>query len=71
MSANLPEAISNVIGDERLLPVERDLLREKGLPVFEERCDFVADARNSRQATINELLTQGQLDPSALGAFGY
>ncbi|MFZ3221848.1 MAG: HipA domain-containing protein [Rugosibacter sp.] len=64
MSADLPEAISRIIGDERLLPVERDFLREKVLPVIEERRGFVADAIKSRQSTIGELLTRKEFDPS-------
>ncbi len=64
MSADLPEAISKIIGDERLLPVERDFLREKVLPVIEERRGFVADAIKSRQSTIGELLTRKEFDPS-------
>ena len=66
MSADLPEAISRVIGDERLLPTERDFLREKVLPVIEERRGFVADALKSRQSTIGELLTKRELDPSVM-----
>ena len=64
MSADLPEAISRIIGDERLLPVERDFLREKVLPVIEERRGFVADAIKFRQSTIAELLTRKEFDPS-------
>jgi serine/threonine-protein kinase HipA len=64
MSADLPEAISKIIGDERLLPVERDFLREKVLPVIEERRGFVADALKTRQSTIAELLTKWEFDPS-------
>ncbi len=64
MSEDLPEAISRVIGDERLLPVERDFLREKVLPVIEDRRGFVADALKSRQSTIDELLAKRELDPS-------
>ena len=64
MSEDLPDAISRVIGDERLLPVERDFLREKVLPVIEDRRGFVADALKSRQSTINELLAKRELDPS-------
>ena len=63
MSEDLPEAISRVIGDERLLPVERDFLREKVLPVIEDRRGFVADALKSRQSTIDELLTKREFDP--------
>lgn len=66
MSADLPEAISRIIGDERLLPVERDFLREKVLPVIEERRGFVADAIKSRQSTIGELLTRKEFDPSVV-----
>jgi serine/threonine-protein kinase HipA len=43
MSAGLPEAISKVIGDEQLLPVERDFLREKVVAIIEERRGFLAD----------------------------
>jgi serine/threonine-protein kinase HipA len=66
MSEALPEAISKVIGDERLLPVERDFLREKVLPVIEDRRGFVADALKSRQSTIDELLTKRDIDPSVV-----
>ncbi len=44
MSADLPDAIGRVIGDERLLPSERKFLRGKVLPVIEERRGFVAEA---------------------------
>ena len=64
MSADLPEAISKVIGDKRLLPIERDFLREKVLPVIEDRRGFVADALKTRQSTIDELLTKREFDPS-------
>jgi serine/threonine-protein kinase HipA len=64
MSEDLPEAISKVIGDERLLPVERDFLREKVLPVIEDRRGFVADALKTRQSTIGELLVKREFDPS-------
>ena len=64
MSADLPEAISKVIGDKRLLPIERDFLREKVLPVIEDRRGFVAGALKNRQFTIAELLTRREFDPS-------
>ncbi|WIM06273.1 MAG: HipA domain-containing protein [Candidatus Nitricoxidivorans perseverans] len=64
MSADLPDAISKIIGDARLLPVERDFLRKKVLPVIEERQGFVTDAIKSRQSTIGELLTRKEFDPS-------
>ena len=64
MSTELPEAISGIIGDERLLPNERDFLRAKVLPVIEERRGFVAEAIKSRQSTIEELLNRKEIDPS-------
>ncbi|NMG28069.1 HipA domain-containing protein [Aromatoleum evansii] len=64
MSAGLPEAIANVIGDERILPVEREFLREKVLPVIEERRGFVAEVLKSRPATLKELLTRREVDPA-------
>jgi len=70
MSEDLPEAISRVIGDERLLPVERDFLRERVLPVIEDRRGFVADALKSRQSTIDELLAKRELDPSVAERLG-
>jgi serine/threonine-protein kinase HipA len=70
MSEDLPDAISRVIGDERLLPVERDFLREKVLPVIEDRRGFVADALKSRQSTIDELLTKREFDPSVMERLG-
>ena len=66
MSAELPDAISKVIGDKRLLPVERDFLRAKVLPVIEERRGFVAGALKSRQLTINELLAMREMDSSVM-----
>jgi len=44
MNNALPDAISKVIGDERLLPVERDFIRTKILPVIAERQEFLVDA---------------------------
>ncbi len=64
MSTELPEAISGIIRDERLLPIERDFLREKVLPVIEERRGFVAEAMKSRQSTIGELRNRKEIDPS-------
>ncbi|MBI5450742.1 MAG: HipA domain-containing protein [Gammaproteobacteria bacterium] len=66
MSADLPEAIARVIGDERLLFAERDFLRQHVLPVIEERRGFVADALQSRQSTLTELLTRREFDPSVV-----
>jgi len=64
MSADLPQAISKIIGDARLVPVEREFLRGKVLPVIDERRGFVADALKSRPSTIGELLSMKELDPS-------
>lgn len=64
LSENLPEAISRVIGDERLLPIERDFLREKVFSVIEERRGFVVAALKTRQARMEELLNRRELDPS-------
>ena len=66
MSADLPEAISKVIGDERLTNEERVFLREKVLTVIDERRGFVADALKSRPSSINELLNSREFDPSVL-----
>lgn len=66
MNSDLPDAISKVIGDERLLPTERDFIREKVLPVIEERRGFVTDALKGRQSTIIELLSRRELDPDVV-----
>jgi serine/threonine-protein kinase HipA len=66
MSADLPEAIAKVIGDERLTNEERVFLREKVLTVIDERRGFVADALKSRPSLINELLNNREFDPSVL-----
>lgn len=67
LNADVPKAISKVIGDERLLPAERDFIREKILPVIEERCVFIGDALKGRQSTVSELLTRRELDPAVIG----
>lgn len=66
MNSDLPDAISKVIGDERLLPAERDFIREKVLPVIEERRGFVTDALKDRQSTVIELLGRRELDPDVV-----
>lgn len=66
MNSDLPDAISKVIGDERLLPAERDFIREKVLPVIEERRGFVTDALKGRQSTVIELLGRRELDPEVV-----
>ena len=48
MNAEVPEAIPMVIGDERLLPAERDLIREEVLPVVEEHRVFIDDPRKGQ-----------------------
>jgi hypothetical protein len=47
ISKVLPDAISRVIENERLLPVERDFLRKKVFPVID-----VAAALKTRQAMM-------------------
>ena len=66
MNADLPDAISKVIGDERLLPTEREFIREKVLPVIEERRGVVTDALKGRQSTVIELLGRRELDPEVV-----
>ncbi len=66
MNSDLPDAISKVIGDERLLPAERDFIREKVMPVIEERQGFVTDALKGRQSTVIELLSRRELDPAVV-----
>lgn len=48
MNAELPDAISRVIGDERLTSAERYFIRARVLPVIEERRQFLADALKTR-----------------------
>jgi serine/threonine-protein kinase HipA len=47
MNSDLPEAISTVIGDERLLPIERNFLLERVLPVIEQRRQWITAAGSS------------------------
>lgn len=70
MNADLPEAISRVIGDERLQPAEREFLRERVLPVIDERRSFVADALKCRQSKLEEPLGRQDLDPAVLSRLG-
>jgi serine/threonine-protein kinase HipA len=66
MNSDLPDAISRVIGDERLVPAERDFIREKILPVIEERRQFLTDAMKSRQSTLPDLLKSRDLSPDVV-----
>lgn len=66
LNADLPDAISRVIGDERLLTTEREFIREKVLPVIEERRQFLTDAMKSRQSTLPELLKSKDLSPDLI-----
>lgn len=63
----IPEGISRVIGDERFTSSERDFIRERVLPVIEERCSFVAEAIKGRQATLQEVLANRDLDAAVIG----
>ena len=66
MTGEIPDAISRVIGDERLLSVERDFVREKVIPVIHERIQFITDALKGRQSTLGELLDRRELDPAVV-----
>lgn len=60
----IPDGISRVIGNARLLPGERDFVRERILPVIEERCSFVQEAIQARQASLPDVLASRELDPA-------
>jgi serine/threonine-protein kinase HipA len=66
MNAELPDAISRVIGDERLTVEERDFIRGKVLPVIEERRQFLADALKTRQSTKSELIEHRELSQDVI-----
>lgn len=61
MNAALPDAISKVIGDERLQPVERDFIRTKILPVISERQEFLVDALASLHVPLADLINSREL----------
>ena len=61
MNAALPGAVSKVIGDERLQPVESDFIRTKILPVIAERQEFLVDALKSRQSPLSDLINSREL----------
>ena len=61
MNAALPDAISKVIGDERLQPVERDFIRTKVLPVITERQEFLVDALASLHVPLADLINSREL----------
>lgn len=61
MNAALPDAISKVIGDERLQPVERDFIRTKILPVITERQEFLVDALASLHVPLADLINSREL----------
>lgn len=62
----IPDGISRVIGDARLLPGEREFVRERILPVIEERCSFVQAAIKGRQSTLQDILASRELDPAVI-----
>ena len=62
----IPEGISRVIGDARLITGERELVRERILPVIEERCSFVQEAIKGRQSSLQEVLASRELDPAVV-----
>jgi len=47
MNSDLPVAISTVIGDKRLLPIERNFLLERVLPVIEQRRQWITATGSS------------------------
>ncbi len=66
MNAALPDAISKVIGDERLLSAERDFIREKVLPVIVERQEFLGDALGSFQSSLADLIASRELSTEVI-----
>lgn len=66
MREALPKIILEIIKDKRLLPAERDFLRERVFPVIKERSKFAANALKTKSLTINELLIRKELDPSVI-----
>lgn len=60
------DGVSRVIGDERLNADEREFVRSRILPVIEERCAFVVEVLNSRQATLQEVLASREIDPAVV-----
>lgn len=61
MNAALPDAISKVIGDERLQSVERDFIRTKILPVIAERQEFLVGALASLHLPLADLINSREL----------
>lgn len=62
----IPDGISRVIGDARLMPNERDFVRERILPVIEERCSFVQEAIKGRQSSLQDVLASRELNPAVI-----
>lgn len=60
----ISDGISRVIGDARLMPSEREFVRERILPVIEERCSFVQEAIKGRQSSLQDVLASRELDPA-------
>ena len=58
------DGVSRVIGDARLLPSEREFVRERILPVIEERRSFVQEAIKGRQSSLQDVLASCELDPA-------
>lgn len=62
----IPDGISRVIGNARLMPSERAFVRERILPVIEERCSFVQEAIKGRQSSLQDVLASRELDPAVV-----
>lgn len=70
MLAALPEAIGQVIGDARINTAEHQFLRERVLPVIEERRSFAAEALKSRPLTLPEALARTDIDDAVRQRLG-
>lgn len=66
MVVSLPEAIGQVIGDAQINAAEQQFLRERVLPVIEERRRFAAEALQSRPLTLPEALARSDIDDAVL-----
>ncbi len=66
MNAALPDAISKVIGDERLQSAERDFIRTKILPVIAERQEFLVGALASLHLPLADLINSRELSAEVI-----
>jgi serine/threonine-protein kinase HipA len=66
MTAVLPDAIALVMGDERFSATEHRFLRERVVPVIEERRTFAAATLSSHPLTLPEILARTDIDDAVL-----